>query len=161
MVKKFHENLLLQEMRSFARKTIGELIEFGIKAEVNDESINLLLNDKEITKCEDIKTSNGRYYFRKDKIWERCYIPCTGYPGVYFFFNQNSIALYIGKSETSIGKRVAKHVGTFKNGTFPKLSFPEAEYVIVIPFEKGPFLAPAFESYLLSRYSFKYNTAGQ
>ena len=157
----FREELLVQELQSFAKDVIEQLEGLGTKAKITEEKIRLLLNDKEIRLREDIETSNGRYYFRKDQIWKSCYIPYTGNQGVYFFFDKHAVALYVGKSETTIGKAVARHVGKYENGSFPELAFPEAEYVIVIPFETGPFLAPAFESYLLSKYKFKYNTVGQ
>ena len=161
MDSSFREELLEQELENFARDVIEQLRGLGAKVEITRGKISLPLNDKEIKVREDIETSNGRYYFRKDQIWKSCYIPHADNPGVYFFFDKHAVALYVGKSETTIGERVASHVGKYENGKFPKLAFPEAEYVIVIPFETGPFLAPAFESYLLSKYTFKYNTVGQ
>jgi hypothetical protein len=43
----------------------------------------------------------------------------------------------------------------------PDFSYPfrqfDASYMIAIPFLKSPFLAPAFESYLLAKYRFPIN----
>ncbi len=67
--------------------------------------------------------------------------------------------VYVGKSEQSggLGRRVYDHIGPYRNGQHPNLEFPEAKYIIVIPFDEAPFLAAAFESYLLGRFEFTHN----
>lgn len=157
----FHEQFLDTEITDFVNSILNS---FGLvlpDTGINNESLRLKLNDKEIENIKDIRNSNGRYYFKRNDIWERCYIPYAGYPGCYLFFNLNSHAVYVGKSESSISERISHHIGSKENGIFPNLSFPEAEYVIAVPFVESPYLAPAFESYLLGKYSFQYNRSGQ
>ena len=123
--------------------------------------MHLNLDDKKIAEKEDIKSTNGKYYFSNPNIWKSYYIPNADSPGVYLFFNKDNQAIYVGKSEAALGKRVVAHVGTCVDDCFPNLAFPTADYIITIAFDAAPFLAPAFESYLLAKYSFEHNTAGQ
>ena len=157
----FREHNLTNSLKDFA-KIIGEqLKKLRIELNFGNGQTEIVLDDKEIDSKSDIKTSNGRYYFRKNEIWRRCYIPYADSPGVYFFFDGGGSAMYIGKAERTIGTRVFSHIGKEQNGGFSDIEFPEADYVIVIPFEIAPFLSPAYESFLLSKYKFKYNKIGQ
>lgn len=148
-------------IRLFARIAAEQLGTAAASGEPGAKLSSLKLNDKEIRLLDEMNTSNGRFFFRRDGVWRDCYIPYAGTAGVYFFFDEDDVAVYVGKSETAIGPRVAAHVGEYGDGSLPKLSFPEAYYLVVVPFEEAPFLAPAFESFVLSRYRLKYNIVGQ
>lgn len=68
------------------------------------------------------------------------------------------MACYVGKAERAIGLRAAKHVGPAGlEGMYQLSKFPDAEYLVVVPFDGAAFLAPAFESFLLEEYDFPSN----
>ncbi len=121
-------------------------------------NLELKLDNKKIKDKKDLLTSHGCYYFLREGVWESDYIPCAKSPGVYFFFNKDGKALYVGKSETALGARIGSHWEDYKR-YYKNYEKNAPEYVIVVPLEKEiSFLAPAFESYLLERYAFEHNT---
>ncbi len=119
----------------------------------------ILVDDRSTPESSDKLKTNGRYLFQQPEVCRDHYIPHADSPGVYFFFNAEGKALYVGKSEVKggIGRRVAAHIGRMENESLPYLAFEEAESVIVVPFDYAPWLAPAFESYLLGKRKFKHN----
>lgn len=154
--------LTLEELRNksfseFTRSIVKQLSHYGEVTRITTVEFKLNINDKVITSKEEIDSSNGRYFFKKNID---TYIPCAGSPGVYIFFNKSDVALYVGKSDVAggIGRRVWAHIGKYVNGEYPNLEFPEAEYIVVIPFTEAPYLSSAFEGYLLNNHKFKYNT---
>ena len=152
---------LSETLKEFVTASSKELLEDSAISTPRSSFTQLCLDDRKITVKDDLSTTNGRYFFRNPTVWKSDYIPNAESPGVYLFFNKSEKAIYVGKSESTMGSRVASHVGNFGDGKFPDLAFPSAEFVITIPFIQAPFLAPAFESYLLANYSFEHNTAGQ
>jgi len=155
----FREQLIEEEFSKFYEAIRKQFAVLGIDAGPAKGRLHLRLDDKPITDKKDLSSTHGRYYFRVADNWMKAYIPHAESSGVYFFFDESGVGLYVGKSEVpgGLGERVASHVNPYDNGRFPALQFPEAEYIIVLPFDKAPFLAVAFESYLLSKYHFKYN----
>lgn len=134
-------NHLANALHEFAK-------ELGIDINIITKLPDVKIKDErlQITKSErEHNEYCGRYYFREDG--DEFYIPHADYTGIYFFFNKEDEALYVGKAEDTIGKRVADHMSDYE----------EAEYVVTIPFKKS-YLAPALESYLLSKYAFKDNS---
>jgi hypothetical protein len=119
----------------------------------------LVIDDKPIHNKAEITSTNGRYFFRQANAYRDLYIPHADSEGVYFFFDNDDIAIYVGKSEVAggIGRRVARHIGKPQGSDFPYLAFKDAQYVIALPFSEAPWLAPAFESYLLGNYQFRHN----
>jgi len=121
--------------------------------------LRIVIDDKEISRPADMGSTNGRYFFREPEKYHNLYIPHADSPGVYMFFDSSGAAIYIGKSEVvgGIGKRVSSHIGRFDGDRLPYLAFREAQYVITIPFVQAPWLAVAFESFLLSKFTFQHN----
>ncbi len=159
------EDLTLSQLKNepgeFSQSVCKQLAAMGISVDVSsDDGFRLVLDDRRITNKQDISSSNGRYFFETE--WEECYIPHADSPGVYFFFGKNDVALYVGKSEVGIGKRIGEHVSLIKSrrASDPN-SFADVKggYVVTIPFDVAPCLGVAFESYLLSKYSLEWNTA--
>lgn len=151
------EEDILKAYNSFIDELIDQLNELGSIIEIKSKSLKLVLDNKLISNEKDINSTNGRYFF-KNKEYKDCYYPHSNLPGVYLFFNENNEAVYVGKSEDAVGNRIWSHIGSNIDGNFPHLKFKESEYIIVIPFKESSSLAVAFESYLLSKYKFKYNT---
>ena len=139
----------------FIEKIIEQFNELGSDVEIKSKKLTFILDDKKIKDKKDLNTSNGRYYLNEE--YKDCYFPFSDSPGVYLFFNKDGEAIYVGKCEVKIGRRIWSHTGPYKNGEYRYLEFEEAEYVIVIPFINAPFMAPSFESYLSKNYDFKYN----
>lgn len=139
----------------FIEETVKQFIELGSVIEIKSKKLTLILDHKEIKDKKDLKTSNGKYYLNEK--YKDCYYPFSDSAGVYLFFNEDKEAIYVGKSEKKVGRQIWSHTGPYKNGEYADLEFKDAEYVIVIPFIKAPFMAPSFESYLLNNYEFKYN----
>ena len=79
------------------------------------------------------------------------YYPYAESKGVYIFFDSRKQGVYVGKSESNagIGERIGKHV----RGAW-WLDAHRATYVVSIPFDQAPHLAPEFESHLLDKYRF-------
>ena len=148
------EEDILKAFNLFIEETVEQFSEIGFVVEIRVKNLKLILDDKLISDKKDLNTSNGRYYLKEG---DRYYYPFSNSPGVYLFFNKNREAIYVGKSENTVGRRIWSHTGPYKNGEYSNLEFEDAEYVIVIPFTKAPFMAPSFESYLLNNYKFKYN----
>ena len=119
------------------------------------------IDDLRVAQLDTLPSEYGRYYFKRDGVWKGFYVPYAKSPGVYFFFDDDGVGIYVGATVRSIGGRVKDHVGAMTGcGEFPHLEFPEATYVLCLPFDrapfpKAPFLAKAFESYLLSKYDFQ------
>lgn len=77
--------------------------------------------------------------------------------------------MYIGMSLRAMGKRICSHLGKrVKNEPgksiidyFPNNQFKSenhvSRYVVCIPFDVCPFLAPAFEVFMIEEYSPPYN----
>ncbi len=151
-MKPFHEKDIEETFTGFYKESLKQFAALGIDAASGSGRLRLTLDDRVITDKKELNCTNGRYYFTRDDVWNS-YIPWADSSGVYFFFNEKGLAVYLGKSERvgGLGKRIAAHI-------VPELKFPEAKYVIVVPFEKAPFLAVAFESYLLGEFEFQYNT---
>ncbi len=149
---------LQKEPGEFCQSVCKQLKDMGISVDVaSDDGFHLVLDDRRITDKDDNSPSNGKYFFRTE--WEKCYIPHADSPGVYFFFDEDDVALYVGKSEVGIGKRVAEHVNLIKKRSASDEWLKRAKYVVTIPFNVAPCLGVAFESYLLSKYSLEWNTA--
>ena len=156
------EDKIEQAFSDFCNTITQEFSEKGTDVTIGPSGFHLILEEDLLLTDKDdprFSRSDGRYRFRKGDAWREAYIPHADSPGVYFFFDEGATALYVGKSEVpgGIGRRVWEHVGKLTEGGFPDLKFPEAAYVITIPFDKAPWLAAAFETYLLMRYTFKYN----
>ncbi len=159
MAGSFREKDIQESFGSFYEASLNQFAALGIDSPLGKGRVQLTLDDRLITEKKDINCTNGRYYFRRPEAWNS-YIPCAESSGVYFFFDKDGIGVYVGKSEQTggLGRRVFAHIGPFRNGEYPNLEFPEAEYIIVIPFDEAPFLAVAFESYLLRKFEFAHNT---
>lgn len=147
-MKSFYEKDIIPAFHEFCDLVISQFSKLGVDSAIKSKNFKLLLNDNEIQFKRDIESSHGRYFFRRMR---KNYIPCAENAGVYFFFDKEGKGLYVGKSDVSggIGKRVDSH----------NLEFPDAEYVIVIPFSVAPFLAGAFERFLLSQFKFPHNSS--
>ena len=156
-MKSFYEKDIIPAFHEFCELVIDQFSRSGVDSSIKMKSFKLLLNDKEIQFKRDIELSHGRYYFRR--MWDY-YIPCAENAGVYIFFDKGGKGLHVGKSDISggIGRRVVSHVGKLQEEGFPNLEFYDAEYVIVIPFSVAPFLAGAFERFLLTKFEFSYNS---
>jgi hypothetical protein len=143
--KQFHESDIETEYKEFATIVISQLGIVDTTLPAGMGRLKLILDDKNIENRADIQSTNGRYKFRNPEVYRRCYIPHAESPGVYFFFDGKGIAVYVGKSEVpgGLGRRVASHIGPLHGDNFLNLAFQEAEYVIIIPFDKAPCLAPA------------------
>lgn len=154
-----HDHELVGACSAFIFRLTEFLGAGAATAKDNPNFLRIVIDDKKIDCKADIASTNGRYFFRNPEQYRRFYIPHADSPGIYFFFNKAGIALYVGKSEIDggIGRRVSSHIGRSEGDEFPYLAFPEAQYVITVPFLQAPWLAPAFESFLLGRYSFSYN----
>lgn len=152
---RLHEDQLPTVYRQFLQAVAAAI---GLDTE-QVPMMSLVIDDRQIEDKKAITSTNGRYFFRNQEAYKQFYIPHADSPGVYFFIDKDGIVVYVGKSETTggLGRRVASHIGRFEDGTFPNLAFDSAQHVIVIPFKTAAWLAPGFESYLLSRYKFKYN----
>jgi len=151
------EKELPEAIKEFVNQSIIQLNKFGYTISNERDIYSLKLDDNPINDKLQMNSKNGRCWFRKSN-WSNSYWPHSDSPGVYFFFDNIGTACYVGKSETKIGFRARSHSGkSGPNGNYPDLQFTEAEYLISIPFESAPFLAPAFESFLLKRYKFLYN----
>lgn len=105
-----------------------------------------------------LERANGRFRL-EPTTYTQHYIPHAESPGVYFFLDGQDFAVYVGKSEPrgGIGTRVSSHVGRAAGDSFPQLRFEDAVSLVVVPLVEAPFLAPAFESYLLLNYQFRHN----
>ncbi len=104
----FYEKTLLEAIKGFA-EALGAGIPYLNNLELK------LDDDSKIKDKKDLLTSHGRYRFLGEDVWESDYIPCADSPGVYFFFNKDGKALYVGKSEIKIGKRIGSHRGDYKD----------------------------------------------
>lgn len=158
--RKFREEDIVLSFKEFCQRVIDAIKAKNIHVNIMDFTFSLMLDDRSIDDKKDIDASDGRYFFKtkSDK-----YIPHASSPGVYFFFNKEKVALYVGKSDcdNGLGRRVWSHVGKKQNDQFPDLEFNDAEYVVTIPFKEASYLASAYEGFLLSKYNFKYNTQEQ
>jgi hypothetical protein len=158
MAQFLKENEVENALREFANQTFVQLNKFGFKIPNEDAfDYTLKLDDEPIKHKNKLNLKNGRCWFRRSG-WSNSYWPYSDSPGVYIFFNESKTACYVGKAETAIGYRASAHSGSpGPDGNHPNCEYPEAEYLISIPFKLAPFLSPAFESFLLSRYEFCYN----
>ena len=144
-------------IRRFLKQTLVQFKEIGFQVSENQGSFNLKLSDEPILMKDQLKSRHGRCWFKKAG-WLKAYWPYADSAGVYLFFTGTRTAIYVGKSETAIGYRASAHVGPpGPEGKYPNCEFLDADYIVSIPFDSAPFLAPALESFLLSRYEFKYN----
>ncbi len=129
-------------------------------------SNNLILDYSPIEDKKDIKFSNGKYDLISD--W-KYYFPYSDSAGVYIFLDRDEQIMYIGMSLRAMGKRICSHLGKrVKNASgksiidyFPNNQFKNENYVpryvVCIPFDVCPFLAPAFEVFMIEEYSPPYN----
>ncbi len=156
-LKKLHITAIESSLLDFF-KCVGSGINHFCKASINIKELSqgLILDDKKIKSKSELKMTNGRYFIYS--YYDDYYLPCSDSKGVYVFFNKKEEAIYAGMSLSAIGNRVFKHIGKKVDEAFPYLDFEEADYVVSIPFDLCSCLAPAFESYLLQKYTFKYNS---
>jgi hypothetical protein len=157
MAQFLKENEVENALCEFVNRTLVQLNQFGFNISNISGLYTLKLDDEPVEQKDKLNTKNGRCWFRRPE-WSNSYWPCSDSPGVYIFFNESKTACYVGKAEKAIGYRASAHSGSpGPDGNYPDCEYPEAEYLISIPFKLAPFLSPAFESFLLSRYEFCYN----
>jgi hypothetical protein len=159
MLPPLTEDLLAAEVSKFARATADAFASLGFHNSAPTGDFQLRLRDEPLRERADQRQWHGRCYFRGDQNAESFW-PFSDDAGVYLFFTRDRAACYVGKAEVALGSRIGAHIGPRgPDRSYAQSAFPEADYVIVIPFLGAPFLAPAFESYLLGRYSFPRNKA--
>ena len=155
--KEFTEADIPNAMLKFAISCTEQFRTFGLQAEDPAGSFKLCFSDNPIMKREDLHSCHGRFKLHGPE-WAKAYWPYADLPGIYLFFTTEEKACYVGKSERAIGYRASAHMGPLgPEAAYPLREFKSAEYMIAIPFEKAPFLAPAFESFLLHEYNFPEN----
>jgi hypothetical protein len=151
------EKDLPKVLHEFMEAVLHYFTIFGFMISHEKGSYDLKISDDPIMTKLEINSRNGRNWFRLPGFSES-YWPYVTSPGVYLFFCEDETACYVGKSEDTIGKRASCHVGKkTPDGKYSDCEFPEAHYLISIPFDNAPFLAPSLESFLLSNYEFMYN----
>ena len=144
-------------IQKFLQQTLVQFKELGFQISDGKGSFDLRLSDEPILTKDQLHSRHGRCWF-KQAGWSESYWPYSDSPGVYLFFSETGTACYVGKAETAIGYRASAHAGPpGPKGKYPNCDFPDADYLVSIPLVSAPFLAPALESFLLSRYEFKHN----
>lgn len=157
----FYEKDIENAYKDFCNNIIKQITLLGSLINIEKVTIELNLVDScELYNRQDKKMYSGRYYFKKHYD---AYVPNCESRGLYLFFNNKGIAVYVGMSTVSggIGVRVCSHIGKKEGDLFPNLAFNDAEYVITIPFDECSGLGVAFETYLLENYYFNYNSIKQ
>ena len=157
MSTRFTEADIGPSLRRFALDCADQFAELGFAVSHIEGTFEPCLTDDAILDKDERQSWHGRIRYKglefADSHWA-----FSDNPGVYLFFDTDRTACYVGKAEVALGSRIGAHIGARgADRTYPASSFPEAEYVIVVPFIRAPFLAPAFESYLLRHFDFPRN----
>ena len=156
-MEQLKEEKLSDAMVEFRNQTVKQMRRLGFSIFDPNGLWTPKLTNEPIMDKDELNSRNGRCWFRKPG-WSKSYWPFSDSPGVYLFFDGSHTACYVGKAEVAIGYRASAHAGSpGTDGSYSNCVFPEAVYLISIPLEAAPFLAPALESFLLSRYDFHYN----
>lgn len=137
-----------------------QLRQLGFDLTCGSGSFHLQLSDDPVHAKGGANSYFGRYWLNRPEFRD-AYWPCPNSRGVYLFFDRNRLCRYVGKAESAIGNRIGAHLGARgRTRDYPDRAFPEAAYIVGIPLDEAPFLAPAFESFLLKHYEFPDNMRG-
>lgn len=157
MNRRLREDDIAPALLAFARGCASQFKEFGFQISDIEGVFQLQLTDDPILEHDHSHRWHGRTRYKGTK-YANAYWACADDPGVYLFFDSSGNACYVGKAEVALGFRLGAHVGARgSDRMYSSSAFPEAEYVIVVPFREAPWLAPAFESYLLRQFKFPRN----
>ncbi len=157
MAPRFTEADIASSLLRFAQECGLQLAALGFSLPEVGGTFEVRLTDDPITDRSARQLWHGRIRY-KGPEFAKSYWAFADDPGVYLFFGADWTACYVGKAEVALGSRIGAHIGARGDGRmYGASSFPEAEYVVVVPFQHAPFLAPAFESYLLKHFDFPRN----
>lgn len=130
-------------MYSQLSNAITEVVKFTNKHQIEAEF--------HIHTVADLQGDNGI----PDEFWARFEM----FAGVYIFFdNEHGAVHYVGMSECSTGTRVAKWL--FEENKVSE-ALADTDLILSVVLAEESYMAPALESYLISKMSPKLNARGK
>src|SRR5689334_19318886 len=134
MGRRFTEADIVPSLHGFARDCAAQFAELGlVSSEISGGFELRLTNDLILTKAEQ-RLWHGRVRY-KGQERSRALWAFSDDPGVYLFFDGEEKACYVGKAEVALGSRIGAHIGARGDDhMYAASAFPEAEYVVVVPF---------------------------